>query len=148
MTGLGTGQVKSEVNVSWNSLYNLSLSTFSHAGRHIRGRYMAVCTTCWLSQSDKLQMGFHFCVSAPLLQKQVIRPPGTCPKVDSTSVLVRSTLSPLFHLLVCHCTCRKSRWRLMALFHCMVLYGSARLGTVRLGSVQVGLCFHCSLVPL
>ncbi len=73
---------------------------------------MAVCTTCWLSQSDKLQMGFHFCVSAPLLQKQVIRPPGTCPKVDTTSELVRSTLSPLFHLLVCHCTCRKSRWRL------------------------------------
>ncbi len=26
---------------------------------------MAVCTTCWLSQSDKSQMGFHFCASAP-----------------------------------------------------------------------------------
>ncbi len=32
---------------------------------------------------------------------------------------------------------------LMALFHCMVRYGSARLGTVR-----VGLHFHRSLVPL
>ncbi len=38
--------------------------------------------------------------------------------------------------------------RLMALFHCMVRYGSARLVTVRYSSVLVGLLFHCSLVPL
>ncbi len=37
---------------------------------------------------------------------------------------------------------------ILALFHCMVRYGSARLGTVRYGSVQVGLHFHRSLVPL
>ncbi len=37
---------------------------------------------------------------------------------------------------------------LMALFHCMVRYGSARLSTERYGSVRVGLRFHCSLVPL
>ncbi len=36
----------------------------------------------------------------------------------------------------------------MALFHCMVRYGSARLVTVRYGSVRVGLHFHRSLVPL
>ncbi len=36
---------------------------------------------------------------------------------------------------------------LMALFHCMVRYGSAQLVTVRYGSVRVGLRFHCSLVP-
>ncbi len=36
----------------------------------------------------------------------------------------------------------------MAVFHCMVQYGSARLGTVRYGSVRVGLHFHRSLVPL
>ncbi len=36
----------------------------------------------------------------------------------------------------------------MALFHCMVRYGSAQLGTVRYGSVRVGLHFHRSLVPL
>ncbi len=33
-------------------------------------------------------------------------------------------------------------------FHCMVRYSSARLGTVRYGSVRVGLRFHCSLVLL
>ncbi len=37
---------------------------------------------------------------------------------------------------------------LMALFHCMVRYGLARLVTVRHGSVPVGLRFHGSLVPL
>ncbi len=36
----------------------------------------------------------------------------------------------------------------MALFHCMVRYGSARLGMVQYGSVRVGLRFHRSLVPL
>ncbi len=36
---------------------------------------------------------------------------------------------------------------LMVLFHCMERYGSARLVTVRYGSVRVGLRFHCSLVP-
>ncbi len=44
------------------------------------------------------------------------------------------------------------RWRggesHMALFHCMVRYGSARLGTERYGSVRVGLHFHAVLVPL
>ncbi len=41
------------------------------------------------------------------------------------------------------------RGRLMALFHCMVRYGSvtARYGTVRLSSGRF-CCFHCSLVPL
>ncbi len=36
----------------------------------------------------------------------------------------------------------------IVLFHCMVRYGSARLGTVQYGSVWVGLRFHYSLVPL
>ncbi len=37
---------------------------------------------------------------------------------------------------------------LVALFHCVVRLGSARLITVRHGSVRVGLRFHGSLVPL
>ncbi len=36
----------------------------------------------------------------------------------------------------------------MALFHCMVRYSSAQLGTVQYGSVRVGLRFHCSLVEV
>ncbi len=37
---------------------------------------------------------------------------------------------------------------LMVLFHCVVRLGSARFRTARHGSVRLGLCFHCSLVPL
>ncbi len=37
---------------------------------------------------------------------------------------------------------------LMVLFHCVARLGSVRFRTVRHGSVRLGLCFHCSLVPL
>ncbi len=40
------------------------------------------------------------------------------------------------------------RFHLVALFHCVVRLGSARLVTARHGSVRVGLRFQCSLVPL
>ncbi len=36
----------------------------------------------------------------------------------------------------------------MALFHCVVRLGSARLSTAQHSTVRVGLRFHCSLVPL
>ncbi len=66
-------------------------------------------------------------------------------KIDISAVYRLNVKTACHNKLVCG---GRSGTLLLALFHCMVRYGSARLGTVQYGSVRVGLHFHRSLVPL